>query len=300
MIHLTVLCMFIAIVFLFRFFFMKREMKRMTKQLQAYRYRYTEKKLDIEYFDRDIEKLAVEINGYFDSMMEMKVEQKRTEETLKQAIANMSHDLRTPLTSILGYIQLLEDEHLTLEERAEYIGIVKRRTKRLQDLLNEFFELSIVESVDYELQFQTFQLNQSIGEVLMNYYDAFHERQLQVDIDMPDEEIMLYADPSAVIRVVENLVSNVLKHSSGTVGISLKEESSSIVFTIRNKTDVMTEQDVERIFDRFYTGDTARNKKGTGLGLSIAQSLMKKMNGELFATLKNHHFIMTCQWKKRT
>ncbi|MDQ7863010.1 histidine kinase dimerization/phospho-acceptor domain-containing protein [Peribacillus frigoritolerans] len=84
-------------------------------------------------------KLAVEINGYFDSMMEMKVEQKRTEETLKQAIANMSHDLRTPLTSILGYIQLLEDENLTLEERAEYIGIVKRRTKRLQDLLNEFF-----------------------------------------------------------------------------------------------------------------------------------------------------------------
>jgi signal transduction histidine kinase len=95
-------------------------------------------------------------------------------------------------------------------------------------------------------------------------------------------------------------VSNVLKHASGSVQISLKEESSSIVFTIRNKTDVMTEQDVERIFDRFYTGDTARNKKGTGLGLSIAQSLMKKMNGELFATLKNHQFIMTCQWKKRT
>ncbi|MGM0885696.1 MAG: sensor histidine kinase [Bacillota bacterium] len=133
----------------------------------------------------------------------------------------------------------------------------------------------------------------------MNYYDAFHERQLQVDIDMTDEEIMLYADPSAVIRVVENLVSNVLKHASGSVQISLKEESSSIVFTIRNKTDVMTEQDVERIFDRFYTGDTARNKKGTGLGLSIAQSLMKKMNGELFATLKNHQFIMTFQWKKR-
>ncbi|SIQ08008.1 Signal transduction histidine kinase [Peribacillus simplex] len=300
MIHLTVICMFIAVVFLFRLFFMKREMKRMTKQLQDYRYRYIEKKLDIEYFDRDIERLAVEINGYFDSMIEMKVEQKRTEETLKQAIANMSHDLRTPLTSILGYIQLLEDEHLTLKERAEYIGIVKRRTKRLQDLLNEFFELSIVESMDHELQFQTFHLNQSIWEVLMNYYDAFHERHLQVDIDMPDEEIMLYADPAAVKRVVENLVSNVLKHASGSVEISLKEESSSIVFTIRNKTDVMTEQDVERIFDRFYTGDTARNKKGAGLGLSIAKSLMNKMDGELFASLKNHQFIMTCQWKKST
>ncbi|WP_350063153.1 sensor histidine kinase [Peribacillus frigoritolerans] len=80
----------------------------------------------------------------------------------------------------------------------------------------------------------------------------------------------------------------------------IKGRIISIVFIIRNKTDVMTEQDVERIFDRFYTGDTARNKKGTGLGLSISQSLMKKMNGELFATLKNHQFIMTCQWNKRT
>src|SRR5699024_10117703 len=246
-------------VSLLHLYWIKKDIQYMTRQVQACQ---TEKKIDITYYAKDVENLAIEINTYIDHVMEMKIDKKRTEDILKKTITNMSHDLRTPLTSIMGYIQLL-DKQPTVEEQQVYTQILKNRTQRLQQLLNEFFELSLIESPDYQLQIEKINMTQILWEVLMNYYDSFQEKKIEPSIHMPSHTIMVCTDQSAVVRVVENLVSNMLKYAEGTIDILFCEEETCVLFICKNKAGKMTEDDVKRIFDRFYTGDNTRMSKGT-------------------------------------
>ncbi len=133
----------IAAAAMIRLYGLKREIKRITHQLESYTKGSTEKKIDIALFDQDLETLTEEINKLLTLIVEANALRRRTENELKQGIANISHDLRTPLTSILGYIQLMESEGVTEAEKMEYLVIAKNRTKRLQKLLHDFFDLSV-------------------------------------------------------------------------------------------------------------------------------------------------------------
>ena len=152
MIYLVIISSILAFIFLSHLLFIKKELKNILNQLKNYNIRKTEKKIDITLLDKDIEKMTIEINNLIDLHALSNIEKKSAERELKQAIANISHDLRTPLTSILGYIQLIEKPEVTDEERKEYLAIAKDRAKRLQILLNDFFELSVIESVDHSLK----------------------------------------------------------------------------------------------------------------------------------------------------
>lgn len=257
----------------------------------------TNKKIDITILDKGIENIASEINNLIDLHAQSNIEKKSAERELRQAVANMSHDIRTPLTSILGYIQLIESHEVTKEEKKEYLAVAKDRTKRLQILLNDFFELSIIESVDHSLKFENLKMNSIVEETVMNLYDQFNERQIVPNIQIPQEKISIIADESAVKRVVENLTINAIKYSSANVAITLEKNNSNISLIIGNDVKSLTEKDVELFFDRFYTADQTRSGKGTGLGLSIAKSLIEKMNGKLSAELKDGWLYMKCDWK---
>ncbi|GFN36953.1 sensor histidine kinase [Tepidimicrobium xylanilyticum] len=258
--------------------------------------RKTDKKIDITFLNREIESIASEINNLIDLHIQSNTEKKSAERQLKQAIANMSHDLRTPLTSILGYIQLMEDDEISDEERKQYLKIAKDRTKRLQTLLNDFFELSVIESVDYSLKLENLNIKSIVEETIINLYDKFNEKQIVPDIQMPKEKVSINADESATKRVIENLVSNAIKYSYRNIAIILEKSKTTVDLTISNDAENLTEKDVELFFDRFYMADQTRSGKGTGLGLSIAQSLMDKMNGELSAELKDGYLHMKCSW----
>ncbi|WP_404454122.1 HAMP domain-containing histidine kinase [Virgibacillus necropolis] len=297
MIYLTIISVLIAVIFLIRFYLVKKEMKSITKQLKNYNDHKAEKKVDISFFDKDIEALAVSVNRQFDLVVQANAERRRTEVELKQAVANISHDIRTPLTSIFGYIQLLEAKDLTSKEKEEYVGVIKDRTKRLQVLLNDFFELSIIESTDHYLKLETIKMNNTVSEVIMEFYDQFNEHDLQPSIILPKEEIRMIADESATKRVMENLIINAIKHSSGNVTIRLEKLESTALVTISNDTKHFDEKDLDLLFNRFYTADQTRSGKGTGLGLSIAKGLMKKMNGDLSAEFKEGKLYMKCEWK---
>ena len=234
-----------------------------------------------------------------DLTQQAKAQKRRTENELKQAVANISHDIRTPMTSIIGYIQFLESNDLTPEERAEYFDIVKTRTKRLKVLLDDFFELSIIESVDYSLKIEIVDLNNLVLEILVGFFEAFNQRHLEPTIHIPEETITINADPSAVKRVVENLVLNAIKHSSGHVTIQLEKGNSSVQLTISNPVNQLSDNDIIFLFDRFYKADQTRSENGTGLGLSIAKSLMLKMNGKLSAHLQDNQLSIVCEWEIR-
>lgn len=296
MIYAVIVSSILAIVFLARLLFIKKELKNITSQLEDYNIRKTDKKIDISLLDKDTENLASEINNLIDLYLQSNIEKKSAERELKQAVANMSHDLRTPLTSILGYIQLMETDGVTEEEKKQYLTIAKDRAKRLQILLNDFFELSVIESVDYSLKLESLKINNIAEEIVMNLYDRFNERQIVPNIKIPKGKVNIIADGSAVKRVIENLVTNAIKYSDKNVAVTLEKDNAVINLIISNDAYNLTERDVELFFDRFYTADQTRSGKGTGLGLAIAKSLMDKMNGKFSAELKDGWLYMKCSW----
>lgn len=296
MIYLVIISSILAFIFLSHLLFIKKELKNILNQLKNYNIRKTEKKIDITLLDKDIEKMTIEINNLIDLHALSNIEKKSAERELKQAIANISHDLRTPLTSILGYIQLIEKPEVTDEERKEYLAIAKDRAKWLQILLNDFFELSVIESVDYSLKLGKLGLNSIVEEIVINLYDKFNEQQIVPSIKIPQEQMNIIGDESAIKRVIENLVINAIRCSDGNVSITLERNNTKINLTISNDVKDITEKDVELFFNRFYTADQTRSGKGTGLGLSIAKALMDKMNGKLSAELKDSWLYVKCSW----
>jgi signal transduction histidine kinase len=295
-IYLVIISSILAFIFLSHLLFIKKELKNILNQLKNYNIRKTEKKIDITLLDKDIEKMTIEINNLIDLHALSNIEKKSAERELKQAIANISHDLRTPLTSILGYIQLIEKPEVTDEERKEYLAIAKDRAKRLQILLNDFFELSVIESVDHSLKLEKLGLNSIVEEIAINLYDQFNEQQIVPSIKIPQEQMNIIGDESAIKRVIENLVINAIRYSDGNVSITLERNNTKINLTISNDVKDITEKDVELFFNRFYTADQTRSGKGTGLGLSIAKALMDKMNGKLSAELKDSWLYVKCSW----
>ncbi len=295
--YFTIFSLIIVLVILTRLYFLQKEIIRATKQLNQVNSHKTEKKIDLTFFDKNLEKLAIEINRQIDQTKLATGEKRRTENELKQAIANISHDIRTPMTSIIGYLQLLESDKLSVEDQKEYVAVVKNGALRLKVLLEDFFELSIIESTDYPLKIEQIQLNKLVQEVLVGFYEEFNQCQLEPIVQIPEGELIIKADSSAVKRVLENLLSNAIRHSRGNVTICLVRCQTSVELVISNPENQMSDKTLSLLFDRFYKADKTRTGKGTGLGLPIAKSLMVKMNGNLTAELKDGQLYMKCVWE---
>jgi len=276
---------------------LKKEIKKVKKQLDSYNKREGNKKIDIALIDQDLENLVAEINKLIDLHNLEKQKRMNTEAEQKKAIANMSHDLRTPLTSIQGYIQMAEKENLSSEERKELLQIASERAKRLEILLNDFFTLSMIEANDYEMTIERVNLRKITIEVLMSFYDRFQEKSLEPEIHLPEKDIFIMVDETAVMRVLENLISNALNHSDGGIAITLQEKDEEVNLIVSNNAFNLTEHDVQHLFDRFYMADRSRSKSSTGLGLSIAKSLMGKMDGNITAQLNEGRLVVICKWK---
>ncbi|WP_371069471.1 sensor histidine kinase [Sediminibacillus sp. JSM 1682029] len=299
MLYGAIILMGLFVVYLLaRQYMVKKEIKRIAGQLRKVNERVTEKKVDIRFFDNDVENLAKEINQQIDRTKQANADKRKTENELKQAVSYISHDIRTPMTTISGYLQFLESEQLSAEERKEYIETLKKGVKRLKVLLEDFFELSVIEQADYPIKPERVKLNPLLTEVLVGFYEEFSKRKIEPKIERTGEEVMVMADPSAITRVLENLVINAIRHSSGEVAVQLEQTPSSVRLTVSNSVDGLSEADLAHLFDRFYKADQTRTGKGTGLGLPIAKSLMEKMNGSLTAELVGKQLLMTCEWER--
>ncbi|WP_113929039.1 HAMP domain-containing sensor histidine kinase [Bacillus sp. P14.5] len=297
MLYVFIIVMIAFSFVLTRFYLLKKEIKHTTRQLRDLNQNKTAKKVDISYNDSHFEELAKEINNQIDLTKQAEAVKRSTENELKQAISHISHDIRTPMTSILGYIQFLESDEISSELKKEYIETIKNSAGRLKILLEDFFELSIIEQADYPLRMERVRFNDLILETLLGFYEEFKKRDIEPEIHIPDDDIMVMADSSAVKRVVENLAVNAIRYSTGHVNIRLEKIDAAVQLRISNSVDKLSEKDVTHLFDRFYKADQTRTGKGTGLGLPIAKSLMEKMNGSISADLEDYQLTMVCEWK---
>lgn len=287
-----------VIILLTYLYFIKKEIKNIAKQLNEYNRGYTRKKIDISLFDSDIENLAKVINNHINININTTIKQKNTEDELKRAIANISHDIRTPLTSILGYIQMSKREGTSHEKQLECINIAESKANTLKKILEKFFIFSIVESPEYIIELEYINLNDILYELIASFYDEFKNKGMDLNIDIKEENLIVLGNKTDIVRIIENLITNLIKYSKGNEQIKLKKIDGKGMLIISNKVENLSEEDVKLLFNRFYKQDISRNSsKSSGLGLSIAKTLIEKMKGDIDAYLIDDQIYIICSWK---
>ena len=220
------------------------------------------------------------------------------EQSIRRQISNISHDLRTPLTSILGYLQLLEGDALTPEERGEYLRIVQGRAKSLQSLIASFYDLSRLEGGEYPLSRERVDLYHVLSELVAEFYNDFEGSGFQMTVELEEGLPPVMADPAGALRVFTNLIRNALEHGRERMSILLYQEGDELVTAFANDAPGLTEEDVEHVFDRFFTADKMRTGQSTGLGLAIVKALVERMGHTVTARLTGGMFLVEVRWKK--
>ncbi|MEG0843022.1 MAG: HAMP domain-containing sensor histidine kinase [Romboutsia sp.] len=246
--------------------------------------------------DKDIELVVSQINYLYDENQKIKVKSKTKEEEIRRSISNISHDLRTPLTSIIGYIQLIKDENISYDEKKRYIDVVERRTKSLSELITNFYDLSRLEENNYKFNLQKINLKTILAQNIAIYYEDFVKKNINPEIYIEDSILDIVADKSAVNRIFSNLINNMIKHGDGNVNINLRNENDYIISEFINYAPNLNEENVDRLFERFYIGDKSRSNSSTGLGLSVTKFLVEKLGHDIKARLIDDNFIITIKW----
>lgn len=284
----------LVIKFLIKISMLKSEIVSITNQLNGFKLRKTNKKITVNTGDKKIIDLASEINKYIELYKKNEQEKLQYEKLIKQGIENMAHDLRTPLTSIVGYLKLLKKDEI---DKNEAISIMEEKAARLTYLINDFFELASIESDEYEIEETSLNLTNILNEEVLSFYNSFEEKGLRPQIEMEETSLYALGDKESTERVIDNVISNSLKYSDGYIKINLSEERDYIKLIVSNTCSNITENDVYHMFDRFYMADKVRKGEGFGLGLSITKALMEKMGGSIEGKLQNDIISIICIWK---
>lgn len=239
--------------------------------------------------DSQMRKLAKEINDQLRLLQKERHRYQLGDLELKEAVTNISHDLRTPLTAISGYLDLLERED-TNDTVRRYLGQIRNRTESLKYLTEELFRYSVVTSIQ-ELHPKSMDIVRALEESLLNFYAAMQEKGIHPQINLPEAPVWLEADSGAVNRVFSNIISNAIKYSDGDF-LVVMEETGRVSFT--NTANQLSTVSVEKLFDRYFTVEAGCN--ASGLGLSIAKTLMERMGGSIWAHYEDNRLSIVLEF----
>ncbi len=245
--------------------------------------------IDISSRDKNMRELADRINTELRLLRKERRCYQQGDQELKDSVTNISHDLRTPLTAICGYLNLLKHEEKSAAVD-EYLAQVQNRVDVMISLTEEMFRYSIAAS-SYELKRERINVVSVLGESLLSFYGMMQEKGIQPVIAMPEEPVWRMLDVSALNRIFSNIISNALKHSDGDLFVDMKENGT---ITFSNTAQTLNSVIVGRLFERFYTVGT--NYYSTGLGLSIAKLLTERMGGQISAEYKGAMLYITVQF----
>ncbi|MBO3339787.1 sensor histidine kinase [Clostridium perfringens] len=286
----------ILIVLLIIFILKTKEINRLTLELKKLNSEGKIEKLRLSLPNKNIENLIVEKNTLIDDKRKMANIYKEKDMELREAIANMSHDLRTPLTSIMGYVYLLNDDKLDKEERKEYLKIIEKRSLVLNDLITNFYGLSRIQADQYEIKFEPVNLELVLGEIIAAFYETLDYKFGEPEINIEEGLGPVLGDKQALNRIFTNLIENIIKHGEGEVKISLKKKNKYIVMEFSNKAEELEPKDVNRIFEKFFTKDRMRTGQNTGLGLAIVKLLVEKQGQKIEAKKVGNRLVINIIW----
>lgn len=282
----------LSVAILILFIAYRRQVRSTCRHLAFMKQHKTNLRLHSNLPFSELYELEDSINALLDGADELRHKAEHNEQNLKDAITNISHDIRTPLTSLDGFFQLLKNAD-SEEEREQCVEVIQNRINNLKYMLEELFTYTKLQNQDYQLQTEPVELTQCIGSALIAFYNDFQEKGIDVQTAFAEEEITVNCNPEAVQRIVQNVLKNVLDHGSKAVKVALNREKKRVVFTCANQVDNPNRIDISQLFTRFYKADPARTHSSTGLGLAIAKGLAERMHGGMSAALEDDWFAVT-------
>ena len=266
-----------ALVLLIKIILMKKAAREIREQLSEKLNSDTNTLIDISSADKDMRALAADLNTQLVILRRKQLRFTQGDTELKTAITNISHDLRTPLTAICGYLDIIKTEEKS-EKLGGYLDIIEDRAALMKQLTEELFKYSVIISESEEYHTEEVTVNSVLEDSIMGYYAALCERGIEPSVRITQKPIIRNLNRADLARVFANLIANALKYSDGDLSISLDDDG---VISFSNTASSLDGVEVGRLFERFYTLESARNS--TGLGLAIARSLVERMGGTIAA-----------------
>lgn len=264
----------------------KRDILTINEKLELLIIEEDYKTLLINCNNKEIQKLLLTINKLISEKRLEKTLREERDQKIKEMLSNVSHDLKTPLTVMLGYGEMITlDKDISEEEKNHILKDLMEKIKGVILLINKFFTLAKLESGDEKIEFQKVNISEAIRESIIFFYDSLENEGFQVEVDIPEEDLWCYSNKDAILRVLNNLISNAIRygHCGKYLRITLSLDEDNLIIGVIDKGQGISEKDKDRIFERSYTGSASRNNEisGNGLGLSIAKELVKVLNGEI-------------------
>lgn len=273
-------------------FFMKMELRRIKKELDLVLLRKTNGLVHTEFTSKEIHDLVECINTHLTEIKSKESKLERKNANFVKMIRNISHDLRTPLTSSLGYVSLMLESDVTEQEKIKNLKIVEERLKRLSELIDSFFEFSKILSNNQIIELDEINLVAVVEKAISNHYEDFSKDNRMIDFKTNKRKIKIKSNEVMLIRVFDNLIRNAYKHSNENLDIEINQNNDKVKIKFINDL-LYNDLDVDRIFDEFYTVDISRTKGNTGLGLAIAKEFVEQLKGKIKADKKNNKLIIT-------
>ena len=261
----------------FYLFLLKKEIRRTTKKIQDIESEKSNILINKEFDDKDMNKLIMQINILLKSINNREIMICEKNNSLQKMITNIAHDLRTPLTSALGYIDILKNKQLSDEENEKYISIIEERLYNLSYLITNFFEFSKIISKDEEIELKKQNVIGILEKSISNFYDDFSKSNRIIELNTDFNKVEIMTNTQLISRVFDNLIINAYKHSNSNLIINLKKENNKVQIVFINKLED-EDIDIGKVFDEFYTADISRTKGNTGLGLAIAKEITEQLN----------------------
>ena len=253
---------------------------------------------------KELKKMLNEVNRLLSYNHEMIADGARLKMSMNRMLSNISHDLKTPLTVVLGYIETIwHDQSLAPDERNGLLAKVQVKAKEVLNLIDKFFNFAKIESHDWQMSRKTIHINEVCRKVMLGYYDILSKRNFNVMINIPEVPIYINADEDALFRILDNLLSNAIKYGSDgkVVGLTLRHDENNIFIDIWDKGKGIHKTEQKQIFERLYTLDDSRSSsiEGSGLGLSIAKQLAEQMNGYIdLSSIPNEKTVFTVMFPR--
>ncbi len=293
---LAVICLSVVFVITIGYYaLMKKDLRSINRTLAAIRRSNSNAKVTTQTLDPDITRLANQINEILEEQKKGLLSAEKMSRDLQQAITNISHDLKTPLTSALGYVQMVISNKTPLEKRDEYLEIIEKRLESLSLLLDELFEFSRISEGTIEIHSEKLNVSNLLGDVLSLYYEDFTLKKIIPVVQFPEAPVYIFADGNVLKRIFQNLIQNALVHGAEFFSVTI-EPGARLIF--KNSMENVENIDANRLFERFYTADLSRSGKTTGLGLAICKELVEKLDGKITAKIEENSLVISIEIKE--
>ena len=277
---ISIISSFICIFLLLKLFLIKKSIIEIEKNFTKILESDTNNIISISSSDKDIKNLTINLNDNLIELRKQKLKYKNGNQEFKKIVTNISHDLRTPLTALKGYIDLINKEKLSISQK-KYLKIIQKKSDELNELTGQLFEFSkIIDTLGKNINLSKDEccINEILEETLLSFYNIFKEKNIFPTINISNKKLYKKVNKISIVRIFENILSNVSKYSNGDFEVEMDDNG---IITFSNKANSLDATSVQKIFDRYFSVENA--KESTGIGLSIAKQLVEMNDGEIYA-----------------